>query len=122
VRSPINQAKPRLHATRPKLRSSRGTGLSDRVCGRKGPARAAKAKDGLGFGAQWTVHGAPLVPMPAGDLVALLQRELRSTWFLHARTAGAARTARLGRAPPTAVLLTGASRAVGLQSRVTEME
>jgi len=39
---------------------------------------AGKAKGQFGFGAQWAGQGAPLSRrMPAGDLVALLKRELR---------------------------------------------
>jgi nitronate monooxygenase len=38
---------------------------------------AAKAKGEFGFGAQWAGQGAPLLrEMPAGDLVALLRREI----------------------------------------------
>ncbi len=38
---------------------------------------AARAKGEFGFGAQWAGQGAPLLrAMPAGDLVALLWREL----------------------------------------------
>ncbi len=38
---------------------------------------AGKAKGEFGFGAQWAGQGAPLTrPMPAGDLVALLRREV----------------------------------------------
>jgi nitronate monooxygenase len=38
---------------------------------------AGKAKGDFGFGAQWAGQGAPLSrPMPAGDLVALLGREM----------------------------------------------
>jgi nitronate monooxygenase len=38
---------------------------------------AGKAKGEFGFGAQWAGQGAPLSrPMPAGDLVALLRREM----------------------------------------------
>ena len=38
---------------------------------------AGKAKGEFGFGAQWAGQGAPLSrPMPAGDLVAVLRREL----------------------------------------------
>ena len=41
---------------------------------------AGKAKGEHGFGAQWAGQGAPLSrAMPAGDLVALLRRELRGT-------------------------------------------
>ena len=41
---------------------------------------AAKAKGETGFGAQWAGQGAPLSrPMPAGELVALLARELAAT-------------------------------------------
>ena len=40
---------------------------------------AAKAKGEFGFGAQWAGQGAPLSrAMPAGDLVALLRREILS--------------------------------------------
>jgi nitronate monooxygenase len=39
---------------------------------------AGKAKGEFGFGAQWAGQGAPLArPMPAGDLVALLRREIQ---------------------------------------------
>jgi nitronate monooxygenase len=39
---------------------------------------AGRVKGDFGFGAQWAGQGAPLSrPMPAGDLVALLRRELR---------------------------------------------
>ena len=38
---------------------------------------AAKVKGEAGFGAQWAGQGAPLSrPMPAGELVALLRREM----------------------------------------------
>jgi nitronate monooxygenase len=38
---------------------------------------AGKAVGEFGFGAQWAGQGAPLSrPMPAGDLVALLRREI----------------------------------------------
>ncbi len=38
---------------------------------------AGKAKGEFGFGAQWAGQGAPLSrAMPAGELVALLRREL----------------------------------------------
>ncbi len=41
---------------------------------------AGKAKGDYGFGAQWAGQGAPLSrPMPAGDLVALLRREMQSS-------------------------------------------
>jgi nitronate monooxygenase len=41
---------------------------------------AGKAKGELGFGAQWAGQGAPLSrPMPAGDLVTLLRREIQGT-------------------------------------------
>ena len=42
--------------------------------------RPAKPKANYGFGAQWAGQGAPLSrPMPAGDLVALLRREMESS-------------------------------------------
>jgi nitronate monooxygenase len=38
---------------------------------------AAKAKGEYGYGAQWAGQGAPLSrPMPAGELVATLRREM----------------------------------------------
>jgi hypothetical protein len=42
---------------------------------------AGKAKNEFGFGAQWAGQGAPLSrAMPAGELVALLRREIRDAY------------------------------------------